>query len=295
MNNGDVWIQKNRSGFKFNLSSAEEIEKLLKRHFDSGYPVVLSSGRSAISLAVKLFYKDELVRLFPYASQCVVESILQAGYTPVTPLKFTSLDISYNQWGRMNFSLDNPPFIEDSVDSFYPLGSEILRSGARFEVWSLSKIFGLRYGAILWCRNESDAVEIRAFRNRNTSLLNMLKRSILRKMKGISPQSYKSWENLEFRHIPMFSYEYGRVIAEISSWRTLYNERKQSYFRAVESCGLDVTQAIEDFSGVIPVVIELIKDVSVDNHHNNDFRKLHRIVDFDVKTPITIFPYQVKI
>jgi putative PLP-dependent aminotransferase (TIGR04422 family) len=292
-NSGDVWIRNHQFRFKFNLSNAEEVEKELKSYFNSGYPVILSSGRSAISLALKLFYNDQLVRLFPYASQCVVDSVIQAGLTPVTPLKFTSLGISYNQWGRMNLNLDNPPFIEDSVDSFYPLNSDVLRSGARFEVWSLSKIFGLRCGAILWCRSDSDAEEIRDFRNRNKSMINMSKRNILRMLRGISPNLYKRWEKFEFKHIPLFSYEYGEIFEKISSWQSLYNKRKQSYYSALTICGLDTTGDILELGGVIPVVIELPKNISTDD--DNEIRSLHRIVNSDVKTPISVFPYQVKL
>jgi hypothetical protein len=61
---GDVWIRNHNLKLGFNLSTAEEIEKELKLYFNSGYPVILSSGRSAISLALRLFYGDKLVRLF---------------------------------------------------------------------------------------------------------------------------------------------------------------------------------------------------------------------------------------
>ncbi len=290
---GDVWIRNHNLKLGFNLSTAEEIEKELKLYFNSGYPVILSSGRSAISLALRLFYGDKLVRLFPYASQCVVSGVIQAGLIPVTPLKFASLDISYNQWGRTNLNLDEVPFIEDSVDSFYPLNGKVLRSGARFEVWSMSKIFGLQYGAILWCSSDSDAQKVRDLRDSNRSVIKMFKRILFRIVRNVHPTLYRNWEKLEFRYLPLFSFEYGKIFEMIKSWELLYQKRKQSYFSALTSCGLDLPEDILEFDQVIPVVIELPKNFS--SRHKIESRSLHRIVNSDVRTRISVFPYQVKL
>jgi putative PLP-dependent aminotransferase (TIGR04422 family) len=47
--------------------------------------------------------------------------------------------------------------IEDSVDSLYVPGAQLLTEGGRFEIWSLSKILGTIGGGVLWCRDPNDA------------------------------------------------------------------------------------------------------------------------------------------
>ena len=290
---GDVWIKKHRNNLYLTKSNSLEVEKKLLEYFTSGYPVVLSSGRSAISMALCYFYKSDVVRVFPFASQCVVNSILQAGLTPITPLDYSSLDISYNQWGRLNANLEHPPFIEDSVDSFYPIHSEILRSGAEFEVWSLQKIFGLNFGAVLWCKNESDAKKIREYRDRGSHNLKMLKRVFLRLFKSVHGSIYDHWEKLEHQHLPLFGLEYGQILERISIWDNLYNGRKNSYYSALNSLGLVNSTNIEDFREVIPVVIEIPNHIAITSYGN--ILALHRIVNVKQVTSVSIFPYQVKL
>lgn len=292
-NSGDVWIKKRRTNLNITLSSALEVEMKLREYFTSGYPVVLSSGRSAISMAFRYFYKNNVVRIFPYASQCVVNGILQAGLIPVTPLNYSSLDISYNQWGRLNSNLENPPFMEDSVDSFYPVHSDILRSGAEFEVWSLQKILGLNYGAVLWCKNESDAKEIRDHRDRGTHGRKMLRRMFLRLFKNFHGAIYNYWEEIEHQHLPLFRLEYGQILRKILLWDDLYNERKKAFYSALNSLGFVNSTDFEDFREVIPVVIEIPNHLPITNYE--EILTLHCIVNVKTVSSVSIFPYQLKL
>lgn len=293
MSSGDVWIKKHGNILYLINSSSLEIERKLQEYFTSGYPVVLSSGRSAISMALRYFYKSDVVRIFPFASQCVVNSILQAGLTPITPLDYSSLDVSYNQWGRLNSNLENLPFIEDSVDSFYPAHSEILRSGAEFEVWSLQKIFGLNFGAVLWCKNESDAKKIRELRDRGTHYLKMLKRVFFRLFKSVHGSIYDNWEKLEHQHLPLFGLEYGQILERVARWDDLYNERKKSYYNALSHLGLADSVDFEDFREVIPVVIEIPNHISITSYE--DILTLHCIVNVKKVSSVSVFPYQLKL
>jgi putative PLP-dependent aminotransferase (TIGR04422 family) len=293
LSSGDVWIKKSKRSSSSKRSNAVEVENKLREYFNSGYPVALSSGRSAISMVFRYCYNRGTVRIFPYASQCVVNSILEAGLTPSTPLKYSTLDISYNQWGRLNLDLENPPFIEDSVDSFYPVHAEILRSGAEFEVWSLQKIFGIDYGAVLWCKSESDAKKIRYYRDHSPRYVKMFKRTLLRPLKHVHEILYNQWERLEHQHLPLFRFEYGQIFAQILLWEDLYIERKKNYYEALHKLGLNNAVNFEEFRDVIPVVIEIPKHLPTDGLQ--DIISLHRIVNVDKVSSVSIFAYQVKL
>jgi putative PLP-dependent aminotransferase (TIGR04422 family) len=288
---GDIWFKEKGVSIGLSFAKSESIEKFLEKNFNSGYPVVFSSGRAAMSFALKFFYKDKYVKLFPFASQCVVKSVLSAGLIPVTPLDYSRLDIAYHQWGKLNGSLMNAPFIEDAVDSFYPLHSNPLRQGGRFEVWSLSKILGLNSGAILWCRDRHDAEKAKEILNTSTSYLKNMVRYSSRRLMKIHKAFYSLWEDLEHKHLPLFSFEYGTIMKKISKWESAYKERLECYLTAINQLGLDSEVYDDKFGGVIPVVIELPNTLS--DNSVKDIWELHQIINGDRPFIVSIFPYQV--
>jgi len=289
---GDVWPKKRKISLKLTLSTAEEIESTLQGIFTGGYPVVLSSGRLAITCALKTSFVGKTVGLFPYASQCVVSSVIQAGLVPITPLKNFSFDISYNQWGRYNDVLVSPPLIEDSVDSFYPTNAKILRTGAQYEVWSLSKIFGLNYGAVLWCKHKIDADKIRSFRNSNRLRLRAF-RSLVRTAKKFNIKIYSKWEELEYQNLELLPFEYGTIFEIVNNWQKFYQLRLLEYYSALRDLGLDFTNNSLEAEGVIPVVIELPENYT--KKSNLDIIQLHKFSNSKSLLKIRIFPYQTKL
>ena len=289
---GDVWPVKRKISFKVKISNSQEIESCLQNIFTVGYPVVLSSGRVAITSALKSSFTGKTVRLFPYASQCVVTSVIKAGLIPVTPLKFSMIDISYNQWGRFNENLVLPPIIEDSVDSFYPATAKILRTGAQFEVWSLSKIFGLNYGAVLWCKNKADADKVKSLRDFKKLRFRIF-RSILRIVKNFNNGLYMKWEELEHRNLELLPLEYGAILNKILHWQNLYEIRLSDYYSALSKAGLDLGDQSLEEEGVIPVVIEVPQEYT--GKYNLNIRQLHRISNKESLVKVNIFPYQAKL
>ena len=289
---GDVWPKKRKISLKIKLSSSEEIESCLQSIFTVGHPVIFSSGRVALTYALKSSFAGETVGLFPYASQCVVSSVIKAGLTPVTPLNFSTIDVSYNQWGRFNNNLVLPPIIEDSVDSFYPANSKILRSGAKYELWSLYKIFGLNYGAVLWCKNKTDADKIKRFRNSKKLRLRIL-RSLLSVVKKFNTRLYLKWEELEHRNLELLPFEYGAILNRVTNWQRLYEVRLSDYHSALNGLELASSNQSLEEEGVIPVVIEIPKNFN--GKKNLDIRQLHKISKDNGVVKISIFPYQLKL
>jgi hypothetical protein len=203
---GGVWAEQTRPRINFSKSTALEVEKVLAGYFQEGYPVILSSGRGAISVAVKSYWVKNEITVFPYASQCVVNALLSAGISVSTRLDFTS-EIIIHQWGILDTGLKSKPFIEDACDTLLSPSGTILNSGGEFEVWSLPKIIGSRFGAVLWCRREEVANAIRSERDKQAKSQIYVKK-ILRILRGLNNRFYREWEKYEFKVLGLTPYEY---------------------------------------------------------------------------------------
>ena len=149
------------------LCSESKIEKLLFNMFPSGHPVLVSSGRSAIYLALLATgaNRSKKVETFEYASHCVLDAITRIA----TPFGFSEKNaeykIHYHQWGHESKIDTNSILIEDSVDSLYVPGSPLFNSDGDFEVWSLTKSVGTFTGGVLWCKSKKNAIKCRKIRD----------------------------------------------------------------------------------------------------------------------------------
>ena len=77
------------------------------------------------------------------------------------------------------------------------------------------------------------------------------------------------------------------------SWEDLYIERKKNYYEALNNLGLVSAVNFEEFRDVIPVVIEIPKHLPTTGLQ--DILPLHRIVNVDKVSPVSIYAYQVKL
>ena len=103
----------------FGLKNIDSLEKELHKMFPSGHPVVCSSGRVALYIAINESKMDrsKKINLYPYASHCVINTVGRL----TNPYPYNSenqIDIIYHQWG-VAFNCNYTPLIEDSVDSLY--------------------------------------------------------------------------------------------------------------------------------------------------------------------------------
>jgi putative PLP-dependent aminotransferase (TIGR04422 family) len=248
--------------------------------FNGGFPVVLSSGRSAIFVASKLFWRKNIIFVFPYASQCVVMALQKAGLTVATKIDFSS-DILIDQWGILDKECNRQLFIEDSSDTFLQIGSKVLELDADFEVWSLPKIIGSRFGAVLWCREEESAIKIRQARDENSDEKKYFKK-LMRFMRNVNISSYKAWENLEFHNLGLTDYEYGTILKNMGRWEKIYDIRKAKFQKALRTLELNTQNDFTDNSKTtwnrIPAIIYTKKISSLERLNKYRFsRSLHRV------------------
>ena len=145
-----------------------DVETRLKEMFRFGHPVLLSSARSAFNLLIRhlALGRGDNVELFPYASHCVIDAVGRLA----NPVDYSSslpkaLTVTYHQWGYTQLRSVKGVHLEDSVDVFCEIGSELFPSNGEYELWSLSKIIGSLSGGVLWCKRPEVADEIRQLRD----------------------------------------------------------------------------------------------------------------------------------
>ena len=102
--------------------------------FPSGYPVICSSGRVALYIALKelKFDRSKKINLYPYTDHCVISATGRIS-NPSAYNKNNKMDVVYHQWG-ITYSCNHKPLVEDSVDSLYEKNTSLFANGSNFEV-----------------------------------------------------------------------------------------------------------------------------------------------------------------
>jgi putative PLP-dependent aminotransferase (TIGR04422 family) len=207
------------------LIPTERVEDKLFQMFPSGYPVLCSSGRAALTLAIEKSDKNrgDLVGLFPYASHCVIEAVSRV----TTPLSgptaiHADLRIVYHQWGYVqekNLPLNT---IEDCVDTLCVPGTKLFPSGGSFEIWSLPKILGTTSGAVLWCKNQQVAERLRTqLKSKKGGLSQWILRLISKKFFFY----YNYWQGAEAIRGRISLLQNGEIYNAIEKWHLIVEDR----------------------------------------------------------------------
>ena len=116
-----IWYKQPRKFIFPRVINYKDIEDYLYKNFEGGYPVLVSSGRSAIRLLLATFWDKKEIKIFKYAGQCVVNACLVNNISPSTPITNYG-DIVYHQWGYPITQQTKDIFIEDACDTFYKIG-----------------------------------------------------------------------------------------------------------------------------------------------------------------------------
>ncbi len=223
-----IWpTSKYIGGIKAFLSfpSVQKIEQTLQLMFPSGYPVLCSSGRAALTLAIERSNKTrgDLVGLFPYASHCVIEAVSRITTPLLGPTAIhADLRIVYHQWGyvqEINLPLNT---IEDCVDTLCVPGTKLFPSGGCFEIWSLPKILGTTSGAVLWCKDKQVAEGLRTqLSAKEWGLFQWILRLISKKISHF----YNYWQGAEAIGGRLSKFQTGEIFNAIEKWDIVVEDR----------------------------------------------------------------------
>ena len=208
-------------------SSVSRVEALLQTMFPSGYPVLCSSGRSALTFTLieSRASRFDLVGVFPYASHCVLDAVSRVATPLAGPTSINALlRIVYHQWGYVQEKNIPENTIEDCVDALCVPGTNLFPGGGRFEIWSLPKILGVTSGGVLWCRDENTAIRIRSLRDsRSGGGLQWLLRLLARYLKRV----YVFWHAEECNGGNISRFQTGEIITAIRKWDEFVDDRRK--------------------------------------------------------------------
>ena len=207
----------------FGFKKIKNLEKKFHKMFPSGYPVICSSGRVALYIALKelKFDRSKKINLYPYASHCVISATGRIS-NPSAYNKNNKMDVVYHQWG-ITYSCNHKPLVEDSVDSLYEKNTSLFANGSNFEVWSLPKIIGTSSGGILWCKKKSDAILIRSKLNHKNGVFFSW---IIRLVSYKFPFFFRFWEGTEYGYKGLCRAQINEIFNKISEWDKLVEDRK---------------------------------------------------------------------
>ena len=253
-------------------------------NFTNGYPVLVSSGRSAISILSKLFKNNEF-NLFPFSNSCVIRAISHSSSVNLRTNLTKSSDMAgqniiYHQWGYTDKYAPFKPFIEDRVDTFYKTNSSVRFLDGRFEIWSLNKILGVGSGAIIWCKNKEDRRNIQEFISKHSYFFPIFK-LVLKVLKNFSPHIfYHHWERSELKNAKLTSFEIMEIFAALHNWNQTYEDRKSRVLSFIDKNYTNFYESELDIfynslqSGIIPACLYSINDIKSTCSFN--LAKLHK-------------------
>ena len=279
----------------YNFTSTTEIEIILKSMFPSGFPVLCSSGRSALSFALieSNVMRNDLVGIFPYASHCVLDAISRIA-TPLPGFAATraSLRVVYHQWGYVQETNLAKNSIEDCVDTLCVPGTILFPGGGRFEIWSLPKILGTTSGGVLWCNNEEVAKNIRRLRDSKGSGLFQW---ILRLFSQIIKPVYAYWQGAECDKGSVSRFQTGEIMMAIRKWDDFVDDRSKKLDK-IWPLALDcLNKPIDRLPSVVPVLVK--DELSESEIHqygiSSGFRMFERIEDNSRRELIKVLPVPI--
>lgn len=237
----------------YRLTSISTIEEKLRCLFPSGYPVLCTSGRSALFLALSEsgVTRKDFVGVFPYASHCVLNTIARLA-TPLSEPTHTvpNLRVVFHQWGYRQEILVPPNTIEDCVDTLCVPGANLFPSGGRFEIWSLPKILGTTSGGVLWCRDEHTAKKLRKVQlNRPSGFSHGMLRLIGRRFK----KAYVYWHGAECILGRLTKFQLGEIVVAINKWDRFVEDREKKLNMVWPFVVDGITKPTERLPSVVPI------------------------------------------
>tara|TARA_B100000963_G_scaffold355769_1_gene374633 strand:+ start:2632 stop:3579 length:948 start_codon:yes stop_codon:yes gene_type:complete len=174
----NFWPNKQKK-IKFHLNKKKiiDVENFIKNQFQNSYPLYFSSGRSAIVSCLKSFNlkRESIVGFSPYSNACIFQTLGNIS-TPVALNMKEDFDacLIHNQWGYLQkFDTNCKNIIEDSIDSLILNSKTLFQNNGKYEIFSLSKIFGIPFGAVVFCRNEELLIKLKLIRDNQKKYSNM--------------------------------------------------------------------------------------------------------------------------
>lgn len=292
----EIWPKQKSTCFKLKNLKYRNCESVLSTLFPGFIPVVVSSARSGLSLIARIeLTTEDSISIFPYASQCVVKAFTSQGVSVYTNLNFES-QIVLHQWGINSSDCNSVPFIEDVCDTFIKKGSNLLISGAKYEIWSLPKILGTRFGAVIWTQDNLIANNLRSQIKQNLGKTTI--KYLARRLSQRSKRIYEIWEKMEFRDPAINKIQNISLLEIIIRWQEIYENRETAIKQLIGNQNEDIGKISmptipKNFINArtlngLPSVLEV---ESIESEKNRKYIKLHQTIFGSRPILKTVFPY----
>lgn len=273
------------------LTSVEHIEDKLCSKFGGGVPVLLSSGRAAlyIALLVNEVTRKDLIGTFPFASHCVLDAISRLA-TPLCKgnISEAALRIVYHQWGYVQENHLPSNTIEDCVDTLCMEGAKIFPSGGAFEVWSLPKILGTSSGGILWCKDMETANKAKKIRDsRGSGLLLWLLRIYGGK------KSHLYWQGAECVYGAVTKLQTGEMLLKINHWDDIVEKRIKNMEMVWPKAVSKLIKPTNRLPSVVPIESNCPESLLSANGLSSGFRMFDQISDGGIKISKRVVPIPI--
>lgn len=277
----------------YRLIPVNRIEEKLCNMFPGGYPVLCTSGRAALYMALDAsgISRRDSVGIFPYASHCVLDAVSRVG-TPLTGPTSIVADfrVVYHQWGYVQEKNLPANAIEDCVDTLCIPGTALFPGGGAFEIWSLPKILGTTSGGVLWCRDEETANRIRIKRNKKGGGAFQW---ITRLFGYRNPGIYDYWQGAESRYRKVSSLQTGEIWNAIQQWDTIVSDRLQK-LELVWPYAVDWLQKpVNRLPTVVPLLPQLTEIVIKELGLSAGYRMIEKINADNTRELVKTIPLPV--
>ena len=242
------------------FTAISQIEARLAKMFPGGTPVLFSSGRAALTHALRIsgLARGDKVGVFPFASHCVLDAVSRIA-TPAAVGSDARLNVVFQQWGYVQHHDLVAHDVEDCADSLLVPGGQLFPGGGGFEIWSLPKILGTTGGGILWCRHEETAIALRLLRDghKHASLL-----WGLRLMGRRLSLAHAFWQGAEASRGCPSAMQTGEILTALDSWDLVVSDRLEKLHMAWFLAPRWLQRTSDRLPCAVPV--ETAKDVNGD-------------------------------
>ena len=269
------------------------VECALRELFPTGHPVLCSSARAALSMALvsSEMSRGDYVGVFPYASHCVLDAISRIA----TPLggpgaRKAKLRVVNHQWSFVQETKLPLNTIEDCVDTLCVPETKLFPGGGRFEIWSLPKILGTSSGGVLWCRDRETAEKLKKLRHeRGGGYLQWILRLIGTKHKG----SYYYWNGTESHLGDVSCLQTGEILKAVRDWKNFVNDRQRKLELVWPLAVKWLTKPTNRLPPVVPVDINVHDSTLRDWGLVSGFRMFEKFKEKNRRMLIKVLPVPI--
>ncbi|MES2330088.1 MAG: putative PLP-dependent aminotransferase [Bacteroidota bacterium] len=291
-----LWPVKN--GFRgirnaYKRVTVAHIESKLQSMFPTGYPVLCTSGRVALFIALKEsnVSRKDMVGAFPYANHCVLDAIARVATPLMGPTSVSAdLRVVYHQWGYVQERSLPANVIEDCVDTLCVPGTALFPGGGSFEIWSLPKILGTTSGGVLWCRDENTANSIRQKRdNGSGSTFQWMLRLLMYRFEKLLDY----WQGAESKYRKVSLWQTGEIWSAILQWDAFVADRKNKLQLIWKYAVSGLPQPSDRLPTLVPVSATISEEEAWRLGILHGYRMMEKIGDDGSRSLIRVLPVPI--